>query len=640
MILPERGTRHRGPGDRYRPDIDGLRAVAVVAVILFHFDVAPFSGGFVGVDVFFVISGYLITSIVDDELRGRRFSILTFYERRLRRIAPALLTVVLASAVLSPFVFLPGDLRPVGASLMQAALFTSNVLFYSIANDYFAADNLDLTPVLHSWSLSVEAQFYLVYPWLLLLLNRRAAAARPVLAGLAVLSFAGAAWGAVHAQSAAFYLLPPRAWELLLGGLLALLPLRHAQSRVVLWAQGLCGLGLIAFSVFAYTRQTTFPGAAALLPCCGAALLIRAGCGETRPGGVTRWLSATPLVFVGRISYSLYLWHWPLLVFASYGRNAPLGWIERLTLIGLSVLLAILSWRFIERPFLSRAALRSRRALFAGAALATVLVVGASGIVEQAGQYGFAPQTLPAHVLTLANGQYDSITGDCGPDDLAGAVAPPCRFGAKDKAPTVLLWGNSYARMWTPTLDIDAKAHDVAGVSLLLSKCLPLLGVAFPNLPGCEAFNDTAIAYIRAHPALRTVILGANWFVAGPGLADLDKGLAALRAQGVKIVVLLAPPQPGFSVPRTLAMAALRHEPPPAPIDEAQARAAQRGATEILDTLRETYGFTIVDPFDKMCDGTSCALDIDGHAVFFDAGHVSLYAARRTVGLFDPVFRP
>lgn len=638
-----------------------------MAVILFHFDVWPVSGGFVGVDVFFVVSGYLITSIVAADLDAGRFRVAVFYERRLRRIAPALLVVVLVSTLVSLFVFLPGDLRPVGTSLLHAALYTSNMLFYSVANDYFAAEDLGLTPALHTWSLSVEAQFYLVYPWLLLGLKRWPRGLRPVLAGLALLSFTGAAWGAVHATTAAFYLLPWRAWELLAGGLLALWPLRRPLPRVVAESAGLAGLALIGTAILTYSRQTPFPGTAALLPCLGAALLIRAGTApstmlrmvphphdvdeETRSsaptqspfgttGSVTRALSWRPAVWLGRISYSLYLWHWPVLVFARYGRSSPFGPGDQTLLIGLSLVLAAVSWRWIERPFIARRWFERRRALFAGAFVGTAVAALAAGAVELAGQYGFAPNTLPADVVTLANGQYDSLAGDCRPGDLPQATAPPCRFGAPDHAPSVVLWGNSYARVWTPTLDLDARAQGAAGVSLLLSKCLPLLGVAFPDLPGCAAFNTAAIDYIGLHPELRTVVLAANWFVAGSRLDRLADTLDALSKLGRKVVMVLAPPQPGFAVPRALALAALRHEVPPPAMDLTQARARQRESLDVIEALRQTYGFTVVDPADRLCDGTVCRLENDGRPVFFDAGHVSVWGARRAAGLFGPIFMP
>ena len=618
----------------YRPDIDGLRAVAVLAVLLFHFDVPPFGGGFVGVDVFFVISGYLITGITLGDLEAGRFSVLSFYERRVRRIVPALLAVALACAGLSLFVFLPTDLRFVGSGLTTAVTFTSNILFYSLANDYFAADNLNLQPMLHSWSLSVEAQFYLIYPWLLLLIRRRGWPLGPLLLVLAALSLAASTWAALRAPSAAFYLLPSRAWELLLGALLAR-PMPAGRPGRALMAPA--GLVMIGAAALLYSRTTPFPGAAALLPCLGAALVIRGGAEPTLTG---RLLTAPPLVFLGRISYSLYLWHWPLLVFASYGRVAAPGLGERLGLMLLSGVLATLSWRFVERPVLARRVWPGRKRLFVGAVGATAAMALVGIGVDHVGRGEIPLALLPADVVTLANGQFDWIGGECPPEDAAAARRPPCRFGDPARDPTIVLWGNSYARMWTPALDLDSRRHDASGVSLLRSKCLPLDAQSLAEPPDCTAFNRAALSYIAAHPGLGTVVLGANWFAAGDSLQQLGGTIGRLTGLGRRVVVLLAPPQATYSVPRTLAMAALRRQPPPAPIVEADARAAQQASTDIIDALRQMHGFKVIDPASVLCDGTHCAVERDGHALYYDAGHVTLYAARRAEGLFDPVFQP
>ena len=636
-------VRRTGPApNTYRRDIDGLRAVAVLSVIAFHYGFPALTGGFVGVDVFFVISGYLITGIIVGEAEGGRFSIASFYERRLRRIAPALLVLLLFCAGAGIFVFLPGDMRLIGSSLTNAALFTSNILFYTVANNYFAADNLTLQPLLHTWSLSVEAQFYLVYPWAILLLRRLGFPLARSLAAVCVLSLAISAWGAIHSPTATFYLLPSRAWELLLGGLLVFIS-PNSASRAGRWIAKLAlpGLALIGVAALLFTRATPFPGAAALLPCVGAALVILGG---TRPEGhatlAGRCLGASPLVFLGRISYSLYLWHWPILVLASYGRNSDLGLGEKLGLAMLSGVVAAISWWLVERPFITRKLAPTRRRLFVGALLGTIVAAGLGVVVDHAGRGEIPLAQLPPSVLTLANGQFDLIKGDCGPEDIGTAVAPPCRFGAAGRAPSLVLWGNSYARMWTPTLDIDAERNHEAGVSLLRSKCLPLLGVSFPGLADCAPFNEAAFDYIAAHPALKTVVLGANWFAAGDKLGALETTITRLQTLNVRIFVLLAPPQALFMVPRTLAMAALRHEPAPPPISEADARTAQKPSTDLIAALAAKYRFGLIDPASVLCDGTRCAIERDGHPIYFDAGHMTLYAALHSAGLFEPVFAP
>ena len=535
---------------------------------------------------------------------------------------------------LSLLVFLPGDLRFVGAGVVNAALYTSNILFYTVANDYFAVGTLDLQPVLHTWSLSVEAQFYLVYPLLLVVVRRRSWSLLTTLIGLAALSFAASAWGAFHSPTATFYLLPARGWELLLGGLLALRPAPTRKLPGEAWA----GLGLIAVAALAYTRATPFPGAAAVLPCLGTVLVLRAG--AAAGGRANRLLTAVPMVFIGRISYSLYLWHWPLLVFAAYRTTGDLDIPTKLGLVALSFGLAVLSWWAIERPLIGRKILATRRPLFAGAIGGTMLAVAVGMLLDQAGRGRVALTLLPPKIAAVADAQFDMIKDECLPAALASARTFPCRFGAVDRPPSLVLWGNSYARMWTPTLDIDARTQGTAGLSILLSKCLPLLGVKFRDAPDCTAFNDAAFAAIRDRPELRAVILGANWFAAGADLENLGATIAALQQLGRRVVVIASPPQPTFMVPRVLALAALRHAPPPPPLEEAQTEAALKPSSDIIEALRRRYGFTVIDPADWLCDGVHCDVERNGMPLYFDAGHVTASAARQAIGLFDPIFAP
>ena len=633
--IPRRPAEaHRG---RYRPDIDGLRAIAVSVVVLFHYGVPGVPGGFVGVDVFFVISGYLITAVTRDDLARDRFSLAAFYERRIRRIVPALAAVLLACGLASLFVFLPEDLRLLARSTMAAAAFGSNILFSRLAADYFDADNLTLQPLLHTWSLGVEGQFYLVFPLVLMATRRRPRAAVAALAGLAALSFALGAWGAVHRPVPAFYLLPGRAWELLVGGLLALgtptvlAGRRHAGDVAV--AAGLAAIGLAAAL---YGAATPFPGAAALLPCLGAILVIAGGEGR---GRMSSLLAARAPAWLGRISYSLYLWHWPVIALARYGRGPDLPLGLRAALLAATVALAGLSYATIERPFIARRALPSRRGLLAAAAGATLAVLALGQTLDVTGR-GLLPfARLPPAVLALANGHFDRLEGECPVPEAAGSVRPyPCRFGAPGAPATLALWGNSYARMWIPALAGDADARGAAGLALIASKCPPLLGLDVAGLPGCAPFNRDAVAYLMAHPLVRTVVLGADWFLYDRDLGRLDATLDALDGAGLRVFILLAPPQADYPVPRTLAIAAMRDEPPPPPPSEAHARDVQRVSTALIAAAAARHGASVIDPATRLCDGIACPVERDGRPLFYDAGHLTVFAASAIHGLFDPLF--
>src|SRR6056297_20083 len=362
----------------YRADIDGLRALAVLPVLAFHAGLAPFSGGFVGVDVFFVISGYLIAGLILPRIRAGRFSLLEFYERRARRLLPALFVVMAVSGALAAALFLPAELREFGQSAVAATLFASNVLF-SRETGYFETEAA-LKPLLHTWSLGVEEQFYLLFPLLLMALAARRAgrvALVPVLAALALASLALAAWAVPRAPAFAFYLLPTRLWELMLGALLAVAPLPALRRRAVREAAAAAGLAAILWAMLRYSEATPFPGPAALLPCLGAALVIHAG--ASGPTAVSRALSLGPVVFVGLISYALYLWHWPVLVFAEYAAVRELTTVETGAALALSGVLAALTWRFVERPFRRPAGPIGRPARGAGAAGPGVAGPGVAG---------------------------------------------------------------------------------------------------------------------------------------------------------------------------------------------------------------------------------------------------------------------
>lgn len=329
---------------QYRPDIDGLRAVAVLCVMLYHLGIAPFSGGYVGVDVFFVISGYLITKQLAGGMTVRHF-----FQRRIRRIVPALLAMLAASLAAGWLVMPPGLYEKLLGDTATSATFVHNIHFW-LANN--PLQRLGTHPLLHTWSLGVEAQFYVLFP-LLLWAAQRSRHRQGVFLFACAASFIACVAATLpgstetFARTAAFHLLPFRLWELLLGALLAL----HTQTtlrRTVAEGMALTGLVLAGYAVLAFGHDTAYPGMNALLPCVAAVLLIASDSGNA---WITRLLAAPPLAFIGRISYSLYLWHWPLIVFARYALERDLLGYEKPAVIAASFVLALLSWRYIEQPF-------------------------------------------------------------------------------------------------------------------------------------------------------------------------------------------------------------------------------------------------------------------------------------------------
>lgn len=342
------------PGDatKYRPDIDGLRAIAVLSVVLYHFGVSSFSGGFVGVDVFFVISGFLITRLILDATGAGTFTFGNFYLRRVRRLLPALLFTIFASFILGVMIFTPAHLERLGGSTLHGLLSVSNFYFWG-ESGYFDADSA-VKPLLHLWSLSVEEQFYFVWPLSLVLLSKlplTRLVAPLVFLGLGAASWYFAEWCLTVDPSAAFYLLPSRIVEFCLGAIMVWVVAWQFPAWLDGWLREialLLGVGLIAYSTFAFTKETPFPGTNALIPCVGTSLAIFGG--NSRIFGSV--LRSRPMVFTGLISYSLYLCHWPLYVFYVYVTDsAELGFAEIAALTAAAYVVATMMYRFVERPF-------------------------------------------------------------------------------------------------------------------------------------------------------------------------------------------------------------------------------------------------------------------------------------------------
>jgi peptidoglycan/LPS O-acetylase OafA/YrhL len=433
----------------HRRDIDGLRAVAVAAIVVHHAFPALVPGGFVGVDIFFVISGYLITRIVAGEMGEGRFSFTRFYLRRARRIVPAYVVVAAAVTAIAAGLLLPRAFYLFGGSLAASGLFLTN-FWFAQGFGYFAPQALQ-SPLLHLWSLGVEEQFYLVWPLLLAgLAWRPVRRLRPaVVLALAASSLAGAQWLVAHNGSVwAFYLFPTRIWEFLAGGVLALGLVPPPRGPIAANAAAAGGLALIAATLALIGEATPFPGLAAVPPCLGAALVIWSGQGAApRAAAPLRW---APVVWIGLISYSLYLWHWPLLVLGRVWLQRPLTAVEAALTVSFSVVLAALTWRFVERPFRKPPPSPVRKRTLALALSPLLLMVAAGGLA-------FATKGLPMRLAPAARAAAAFSGTDVNPVrercfEDAELARPGCRFGAAADARDydVLVWGDSHADAAVP----------------------------------------------------------------------------------------------------------------------------------------------------------------------------------------------
>ena len=364
---------------KYRQEIDGLRAIAIIPVILFHAGFEFFSGGFVGVDIFFVISGYLITTILISDIEKDKFSLITFYERRARRILPALFVVMLFSLIAAWLLFLPSDMKDFFQSLVAVSAFSSNILFWTESGYFDTAT--ELKPLLHTWSLAVEEQFYLFFP-LFLIFTWKFGKKNVViiLTFIAIVSLFLAEWGSQNKPSATFYLLPTRCWELLIGSLAAFYLSSFNSynfNNSVREIGGFFGLGLITYSILVFDKNTPFPSIYALLPTIGTLLIILFATQKTLIGAL---IGNKFFVSIGLISYSAYLWHQPIFAFARYNSVDKLGAYTFFFLIFITFILAYLSWKFIESPFRDKNII-SRKMIFTFSLVGIILfsIVGFLG---------------------------------------------------------------------------------------------------------------------------------------------------------------------------------------------------------------------------------------------------------------------
>ncbi|SFH94537.1 MULTISPECIES: acyltransferase family protein [unclassified Pseudomonas] len=645
----------------YRRDIDGLRAVAVLAVVLFHFGVPGVTGGFVGVDVFFVISGFLITSIICRERQAGRFSFVDFWARRARRILPALFVMMAATLAGGWFLLAPKDYEELGRSVHYQAIFTSNLLF-SRQHGYFEAAS-DIKPLLHTWSLAVEEQFYIIFPLLLTVLASRLKHWRLALFGILLVSFGMSLWAVAHAPQKAFYLLHLRAWELLAGAMLAVMPLREWRASPAL-AQGisLLSMTLILIAVLVFDSATPFPGAAALLPVLGVVGLIWAN--GQQPTWVGRLLSSRVMVGVGLISYSWYLWHWPVFVYASYAAVDGLSPLELGGLMLLSLVLGYLSWRFVETPFREKRLLPGRKAILAAACVG-ILCLGITGVAlrkadgvpsrlsEQALRYAQAKKWSPELMACMA----DKDT----PDERLF-----CYFGSKDSAVSALVWGDSHATALIPALEMAAKRHDISLVEASFAGCVPLDGLE--NIARCAHFNHR-VEKALAERSFSDVVLAARWSLYLYGQMSGDKEHALkdpatgqyvraiaeqrfaeglrerikdLRAAGHRVWLIKEVPLQEIIVPYRLSRLAMMHRPVDReglPVAEHLKR--QAFISQLFDELAAAdSGVTVLDPAPLLCgaDGL-CRVEFNGRALYTDDNHLSDVGARHVEAFLEPLFR-
>jgi peptidoglycan/LPS O-acetylase OafA/YrhL len=634
---------------RYLPEIDGLRAVAVLAVVLFHSGLG-LPGGFVGVDVFFVISGYLITSLITKDLGQGSFSLSAFWERRARRIIPALVVVTLATLMAGYGLLLPADYAALGSAVAVQAAFAANI-YYWRDTGYFSG-GAEQKVLLHTWSLAVEEQFYLVLPLLIMALfrgttERRRRRLRFLFSAGIVGSLALSTYAVSKHPAAAFYLLPTRAWELLLGATLVAVPSGWITDRPrVRDVATAVGLAAILIPSLCYTNETPFPGWAAVPPCLGAALVLWGTLLKTEKSPrpfLGKLLAAPALVSVGLLSYSLYLWHWPLFAFATYWALGPLPFGVRLFLVGVSFVLAFLSWKFVETPFRTRrlSATSSGIRAFTGASLAVVLVCG--GIVRI--MDGF-PGRLSPQILAYANGKDDEgFIYEGSVQDIQQKALIPIGSRRSDAPVRVIVWGDSYAMAVMPAFDALLRERGLAGRAATHSSTAPVLGyyrrLRFGLGEDSLAFNDALFSYIETqHPT--DVVLVAQWgSYSGKSDAENSASLESallgtvrrLVSLGVRPWIFLQVPTHSFDVPKALVRAALLGEDISVRCSKPEGWNGLSGEGSHFLTSIESSGARLLDPRPFFLDPTGKYYMVarDGVPLYRDSGHLTTRGARLVI---------
>lgn len=673
----------------YRPEIDGLRALAVIPVVLFHAGFTTFSGGFVGVDVFFVISGFLITSIILRELESGTFSLWSFYERRIRRIVPALGVVIVATLIAFSTKMIPSDFETVGYSAISATVFIANMYFMR-QEGYFDAP-IDTKPLLHTWSLAVEEQFYIILPLILMGVyfvykgrKRRFLSILFFISLFASLALSlwitnlpqdaapktsflpDSFWGNTTYSSANFYLFFTRAWELLIGSLLALFTASTKIRTNIKEIMSSGGIALIVFSVFFIKEGWPFPGYWALFPTVGAALIIAGNDSKniTRSGQI---LATKPCVWIGKISYSLYLWHWPIFTYAHYTSSDPLSTAESIGLIVLSILIAALSYYFIEQPVRKKRIFASQKhAFIAGISVLALLVIVSSGMIYDAKerqkaagiiQQAFNESQVP-HVRQESCFERPpkelQTNGLCFSGDLN-----------KEKV-SLFLWGDSHADSLMPLIEKIAKDTGIKAATYAHGKCPPVFGAYYEDKNQCEQTKSYVKSFIEKQRPDHVLLVsrwGAN--IAGPrhkkktDIADLLKDntlssktpddayrvfernfastLDFLNQNGSQIWILKQVPEQDYTPQKVLkramdnkSLSSLQAM----PFSEHQK--LQSRVHSIFGKLNQD-NLNLLDPSLFLCpEEKECPFMHDNHFLYRDDDHLSPYGAYH----IEPVLKP
>lgn len=663
---------------QYRREIDGLRALAVLPVLLFHAGFQAFGGGYVGVDIFFVISGYLITSIIINELQAGTFSIVKFYERRARRILPALFLVIFVSLPFAWFWMSPTGLEGFSKSVVAVALFLSNILFWKEAG-YFATAN-ELKPLLHTWSLAVEEQYYVLFPLFLMLawrfIGKRWIIGTLFLAALA--SLALSEWALTRFTSVSFYLLPARGWELLIGALAAFYLFsndKQAETPNHVWAilsqaASLIGVLLIIYSIFAFDKSTPFPGIYALPPTIGAVLIVLFANPQNFVG---KLLGSKLLVGIGLISYSSYLWHQPLFSFARYGNIQEPSKIAYLLLILLALLLAFFTWKFVETPFRNKNII-SRKQIFWFGLLGSLFFIGI-GLIGVKNK-GFEQRFNMPSSLTSSFGLTDRAHECFDKPNVYKSDDWLCDIGIKNSdvrnkvatKPAVVVFGDSHSKSLFDAFNEAALKANIHAVYSGTSHCAPLLDIYILRNDqaqvGCHLVNQRMFDYVKTNQ-IKKIFLVSRWSAYTDGGYDgteatwigltkdgkkdktssrkafeagLKQTVEAYASIGAQLYIVEQVPQQTLNVQdlyyklHTKDLTKVTENIYELSVSRQQHTNLQSFVNALFEKHVATGQLNLINFDDVFCDAQKCLFGADKYSYYFDNNHLTTAGGRMVVG--------
>lgn len=654
----------RGGDDRgFRKDLNGLRAVSVTFVVLYHAGLSGLAGGYVGVDAFFVLSGYFMSKMIGHDLARQQFSFVAFYLRRARRILPALIVMAAATSVFAYLYLMPEELKSYARSLRATTLFYSNLQF-ARESGYFDVAS-ELKPLLHTWSLSVKEQFYLIFP-LFAFASHKLRQKPKIFVYLAIISLSLLASETVvqFDQQKAFFGLPYRLWEMMLGALTASIsfePGRFAREGLV--AAGLC---LLMVAGIFFSATTSFPGFSALVPCVATTLLIIGG----RRSAIANVTLGNPACqFLGKISYSIYLWHWPVVVFLPYvlGDLAPTEKTGAICIA--SIICGWASWRFIEQPFRFRliAFGRPKVAFSTYLVIAGLFVSLSTIVIENQGlPYRLSEQARLVYAARGDTSRFLERTCFADPDGEGLSAAnvrtdETCALGGSSDPVTFVLWGDSHAGAIAPALDLAAKRGGLSGVFVGSAGCPPFASARLvrpDRARRCDDFNAAAEEMISRR-GIRDVVLVAYWrkylsITDGNERVSMEGSLTstsqyalikdrlsvrvmALQKNGVKVWLMLDVPDFNQPVPESLARLAMLGRPIQLELTKAAIETRQGVAQDLVQGVGKNTGASVLDPAPWLCDVQACKAVLNGTVLYKDGDHLSASGARLLSGLFDPV---